>query len=187
MEDVRIFYGNFVYFTEIWYILRTSDIFYGNLVYFTDIWYILWWFGLVYFTEIWYILRTSDIFYGNLVYFVMILHIFSHFSVLYQLKCGNRFWDSNLSMARLVLWSVLVQGPRLSLFSKGWRAFPFQGPMLRFLKYFRRNILQKYWRFWLKTKLNYEKIDHNIGFREKRQFFSPKIAENCDHNIDPSF
>jgi hypothetical protein len=29
---------------------------------------------------------------------------------------------------------------------------------------------------------------HNIGFWEKRQFFRrklAKIAENCDHNIDP--
>jgi hypothetical protein len=33
-----------------------------------------------------------------------------------------------------------------------------------------------------------QKYDHNIGFREKRQFFRrilSKIAENCDHNIDP--
>jgi hypothetical protein len=33
-----------------------------------------------------------------------------------------------------------------------------------------------------------KKNDHNIGFREKRQFFRRKlrkIAENCDHNIDP--
>jgi hypothetical protein len=32
-------------------------------------------------------------------------------------------------------------------------------------------------------------FDHDIGFREKRQFFRRKllkIAENCDHNIDPS-
>jgi hypothetical protein len=31
-------------------------------------------------------------------------------------------------------------------------------------------------------------FDHNIGFWEKRQFFHQKlskIAENCDHNIDP--
>jgi hypothetical protein len=31
-------------------------------------------------------------------------------------------------------------------------------------------------------------FDHNIGFWEKRQFFRrklSKIAENCDHNIDP--
>jgi hypothetical protein len=31
-------------------------------------------------------------------------------------------------------------------------------------------------------------FDHNIGFGEKRQFFRrklAKIAENCDHNIDP--
>jgi hypothetical protein len=43
--------------------------------------------------------------------------------------------------------------------------------------------------FLLKTKLNFaQKFDHNIGFREKRQFFLrklAKIAENCDHNIDP--
>jgi hypothetical protein len=49
--------------------------------------------------------------------------------------------------------------------------------MLWFLKYF------------LKTKPNFEKkVDHNIGFWEKRQFFRRKlvkIAENCDYNIDP--
>jgi hypothetical protein len=31
-------------------------------------------------------------------------------------------------------------------------------------------------------------MDPNIGFREKRHFFRrklSKIAENCDHNIDP--
>jgi hypothetical protein len=28
--------------------------------------------------------------------------------------------------------------------------------MLWFLKYFRRKFLQKNWRFWLKTKLNFE-------------------------------
>jgi hypothetical protein len=35
-----------------------------------------------------------------------------------------------------------------------------------------------------------KKIDHNIGFREKRQFFRRKlgkIAENCDHKIDPRY
>jgi hypothetical protein len=34
-----------------------------------------------------------------------------------------------------------------------------------------------------------KKVDHNIGIQEKRQFFRKKlgkIAENCDHNIDPS-
>jgi hypothetical protein len=33
-----------------------------------------------------------------------------------------------------------------------------------------------------------KKIDHNIGFWEKCQFCRrklAKIAENCDHNIDP--
>jgi hypothetical protein len=35
-----------VYFTAIWYILRTFGIFYGHLVYFTDIWYIIWPFGI---------------------------------------------------------------------------------------------------------------------------------------------
>jgi hypothetical protein len=38
------------------------------------------------------------------------------------------------------------------------------------------------------NKANYEKIDHNIGIKEKRQFFRRKlgkIAENCNYNIDP--
>jgi hypothetical protein len=33
-----------------------------------------------------------------------------------------------------------------------------------------------------------QNFDHNIGFCEKRQFFRrklSKIAENCDHNINP--
>jgi hypothetical protein len=33
-----------------------------------------------------------------------------------------------------------------------------------------------------------KKFDHNIGICEKRQLFRrklEKIAENCDHNIDP--
>jgi hypothetical protein len=48
------------------------------------------------------------------------------------------------------------------------------------LKYFRQK-----WRFWQKPKLNYENIDHNIGFLRKMPFFSPKIAENCGYNNDP--
>jgi hypothetical protein len=62
--------------------------------------------------------------------------------------------------------------------------------MLWFFKYFHRKIQWKNWRFWLETKLNFEKkVDHNIGFWQKRQFFRrklSKIAENCDHNIGPS-
>jgi hypothetical protein len=40
-----------------------------------------------------------------------------------------------------------------------------------------------------KQGLNMQNFDHNIGIWEKRQFFRQKlskIAENCDHNIDPS-
>jgi hypothetical protein len=39
-----------------------------------------------------------------------------------------------------------------------------------------------------KAKICLQNFDHNIGFWEKRQFFCrkwAKIAENCDHNIDP--
>jgi hypothetical protein len=35
-----------------------------------------------------------------------------------------------------------------------------------------------------------QNFDHNIGFWEKRQFFRrklAKIAENCDHKIDPNW
>jgi hypothetical protein len=60
--------------------------------------------------------------------------------------------------------------------------------MLLFFEYFRRKKSAKNWRFWLQTKLNYAKNDHNIGYWEIRHFFRrklSKIAENCDHNIDP--
>jgi hypothetical protein len=49
-----------------------------------------------------------------------------------------------------------------------------------FLNIFAKKSAKKL-RFWLKTKLNSEKIDHNIGFWEKRHFFpwkSAKIFEN---------
>jgi hypothetical protein len=46
MEDVGMFYGQLVYFVNIWNILWTSDRFYGHLVYFMAIWYILWPFGI---------------------------------------------------------------------------------------------------------------------------------------------
>jgi hypothetical protein len=42
--------------------------------------------------------------------------------------------------------------------------------------------------FYSKQSLIMQKLDHNIGFGEKRQFLRrnlPKIAGNCDHNIDP--
>jgi hypothetical protein len=48
--------------------------------------------------------------------------------------------------------------------------------MLWFFKYFRRKNQQKIWRFWLKTKLNFEKNDHNIVFSKNANFF----AENWE-------
>jgi hypothetical protein len=42
--------------------------------------------------------------------------------------------------------------------------------------------------FYSKLQLVLLKFDHNIGFRENRNFFRRKlaeIAENFDHNIDP--
>jgi hypothetical protein len=60
--------------------------------------------------------------------------------------------------------------------------------MLWFLKYFRRKILRKNWRFWLITKLNSAKILIITLVFEKTPIFRRKlgkIAENWDHNIDP--
>jgi hypothetical protein len=65
-----------------------------------------------------------------------------------------------------------------------------QGPMLWFKKYFRHKIWRKNCRFLLKILLVNAKIDSNIGFLEKSQIFRRKlgkIAENCDHNMDPNF
>jgi hypothetical protein len=63
------------------------------------------------------------------------------------------------------------------------------GPMLWFKKYFRRKIQRKKLAFFTQNKGKLCKIFyHNIGFWEKSQFFCrklAKIAENCDHNIDP--
>jgi hypothetical protein len=41
MEDVVIFYGHLVYFTDIWYILWTFGIFCVNLVVFFPFWYVV--------------------------------------------------------------------------------------------------------------------------------------------------
>jgi hypothetical protein len=50
--------------------------------------------------------------------------------------------------------------------------FYFQGPMLWFLKYFRKKISKNIGVFWLKLLQVFEKNDHKIGFWEKRQFFA---------------
>jgi hypothetical protein len=48
---------------------------------------------------------------------------------------------------------------------------------------FWRTKLAKKWRFFVQNTDNFRKsLLHNIGFREKKM---AKIAENCDHNIDP--
>jgi hypothetical protein len=67
------------------------------------------------------------------------------------------------------------------------------GPMLWFFKYFRRkirpkNLAKKFVLFLLKTKLNFAKFWSLHWFLRKAPFFRwklSKIAENCDHNIDP--
>jgi hypothetical protein len=46
---------------------------------------------------------------------------------------------------------------------------------------------QKIGVFWYKILQDCEKIDHNVGFQEKRQTFSSKITEKGDPNIDPWF
>jgi hypothetical protein len=47
-----------------------------------------------------------------------------------------------------------------------------------FVNIFAKENQRKNWRFLLETKLNYEKIDHNISFFRKTPIVSPKIGEN---------
>jgi hypothetical protein len=49
--------------------------------------------------------------------------------------------------------------------------------MLLALKYFRRKMLFKHWRF-VKNTAIFAKFEHQIVFREKRHF-SPTIGKNC--------
>jgi hypothetical protein len=50
------------------------------------------------------------------------------------------------------------------------------GPIL---KYFRRKIWRKIWRFLLKMlQVYFKKIIYNVGFEEKRHFL-PKNGQNC--------
>jgi hypothetical protein len=46
MEDVGIFYGDLLYFTAIWYILRPFVIFYGHLLFFYGHLVYFWRFGI---------------------------------------------------------------------------------------------------------------------------------------------
>jgi hypothetical protein len=58
-----------------------------------------------------------------------------------------------------------------------------------FLNIFAENFGKKIGVFYSKLSYIMQKFHHDIGFREKRQFVRrklPKIAENCDHNIDLS-
>jgi hypothetical protein len=55
------------------------------------------------------------------------------------------------------------------------------------LKIFSPKIFAKKYAFFEQYAASFAKLDHNIGFQEKRQFFPRKMAENCDHNIDPCF
>jgi hypothetical protein len=60
--------------------------------------------------------------------------------------------------------------------------------MLWFSKYCRRKIQRKYLRFLLKLQLAFAKMLSLHWFLRKTPFFCrklAKIAENCDHNIDP--
>jgi hypothetical protein len=55
-------------------------------------------------------------------------------------------------------------------------------------KIFSPNNSAKEWRFWHRTKLNYATFCSWHWFSRKRQFFRrklSKIADNCDHNIEP--
>jgi hypothetical protein len=61
-----------------------------------------------------------------------------------------------------------------------------QGTMLWFLKYFRQKMWQKM-AFFAQTTTNFcKKMITTLVF-EKNANFLPKIAENCDHNIDPRY
>jgi hypothetical protein len=56
-------------------------------------------------------------------------------------------------------------------------------------KIFSPKIFAKNWRFWHKTKLIFwKKLITTLVFKKNANFFRQKlgkIAENCDHNIDP--
>jgi hypothetical protein len=67
---------------------------------------------------------------------------------------------------------------------------PYQRPMLWFFKYFRRKIQRKKLAFLTQNKAKLCKILIVTLAFEKNAIFCrklSKIAENCDHNIDPWF
>jgi hypothetical protein len=63
-------------------------------------------------------------------------------------------WRTPLTRTPGVCCTPLTKAPTREIKTNYW----VPGPMLCFLKYFRRKIQQKNWRFWLKTKLNYAKF-----------------------------
>jgi hypothetical protein len=64
-----------------------------------------------------------------------------------------------------------------------------QGPMLWFFVYFRRNFFAKKLAFLTQNKAKFwKKLIITLVFKKNANFFRrklAKIAENCDHNIDP--
>jgi hypothetical protein len=60
MENVAIFFGHLEYFTTLLYILWSYGIFFGDLVYFLEVWY-------TYFVDVWYFLCRFGIFILGLV------------------------------------------------------------------------------------------------------------------------
>jgi hypothetical protein len=65
--------------------------------------------------------------------------------------------------------------------------FPSGTDVMILKKHFRQK-WQNNWRFFKILLVFAKKLDRYIGFSEKRQFVRlelAKIAENCDHNIDP--
>jgi hypothetical protein len=95
MENVGTFIGRLVYFTVIWYILRSCGIFYGHLVYFTVIWYIL---------------RSFRVYYCHLVNFLVVWYIFHGLVCLTKKNLATlteRFLGKNTHI-EFVQWSSLI-------------------------------------------------------------------------------
>jgi hypothetical protein len=78
----------------------------------------------------------------------------NHYTTFFYGKRGSKIWATPANFKEL----CKVNNDPINRIK-----FVQAGTDVMIFKYFRLKKFAKNWRFWLKTKLNFEKVDHNIG------------------------
>jgi hypothetical protein len=165
MEYAGLVYGYLVYFTDIWSILRIFGIFYDHVVYFVVIWY-------TYFPPFWYAAPRK---------------IWQPcFRVLFLLTGSGDYLDQDYwswcqKGGMILICATTKRKTKKKLRKLFHRMVSRPGTYVLIFKYFCRKIQRKKLAFFTQNNAKLCKILIITFFRRKLS----KIAENCDHNIDP--